>query len=303
MKKLITTGAKITATKEGRKMAKEAFRKLFKKHKSEVRRTKKTKGYVPTIPYNLKKADLKKKIRGTKLTASAEFKAQPGLKRRIRVGIERAKRDKKKFRPPVIVGKAFASDKPGRTMQIQPLTIDQRRRMKKEMEESAKRLYRKMFLEKKKKGGLHTIKIIKRKLEKASAAHAGQAKALGKVIGKKKLLLGGLLTTGIKAAVKGLKKSGATTTKLQRKHMAKDIRDHRSRGFKTGYKTRDMSDLTKRKHRLDAKDDMRAGIKMRVKDKKDLSLIRASSYKGDNSKAQYVSDMLKSARSYYKKMN
>ena len=58
MKKLITAGAKITATKEGRKMAKEAFRKLFKKHKSEVRRTKRTKGYVPvsythlTLPTN-----------------------------------------------------------------------------------------------------------------------------------------------------------------------------------------------------------------------------------------------------------
>jgi hypothetical protein len=29
---------------------------------------------------------------------------------------------------------------------------------------------------------LQTIKMVKRKLEKASAAHAGQAKALGKVI-------------------------------------------------------------------------------------------------------------------------
>ena len=217
MKKLITTGAKITATKEGRKMAKEAFRKLFRKHKSEVRRTKKTKGFVPTIPYNLKKADLKKKIRGTKLTASAEFKAQPGLKRRIRIGIERAKRDKKKFKPPVIVGKAFASDKPGRTMQIQPLTIAQRRLMKKEMDESAKRLYRKMFLDKKKKGGLHTIKMVKRKLEKASAAHAGQAKALGKVIDKKKLLLGGLLTKGIKEAAKKYFKHGRKTSEIVKK--------------------------------------------------------------------------------------
>ena len=42
-------------------MAKEAFRKVFRKHKSEVKRTKKTKGAVPTIPYQLKKADIKKK--------------------------------------------------------------------------------------------------------------------------------------------------------------------------------------------------------------------------------------------------
>ena len=159
------------------KTVKEGFRRLHKAHKAEVRRAKKTK--VPVIPLSLKKADFKRKIRGTKFTGAAEFKAQPGLKRRIRVGIERAKREKKKFRKPVIVGKAYASDKKGKTMQIQPLTIAQRRLMKKEMAESANRLYRKMFLEKKKKGGLHTIKMDKRKLEKASAAHAGQAKALG----------------------------------------------------------------------------------------------------------------------------
>ena len=38
-------------------------------------------------------------------------------------------------------------------------------------------------------GGMKTVKDGKRKLEKASAAHAGQAKALGLVIDKKKLLL------------------------------------------------------------------------------------------------------------------
>ena len=281
--------------------AKAAFRKAYKKHKGEVSRAKKQ--GTPVVPYSLIKSDIKRKIRGTKFTAAAEFKAQPGLKRRIRVGIERAKREKKKFRKPVILGKAYASDKKGKTMQIQPLTFKQRKQMKKEMEESAKRNYARLFSRNKKRGGLSTIKMVKSKLEKASAAHAGQAKALGKVIDKKKLLLGGLLTKGIKAAVKGLRKSGVTTTKLQRKHMAKDIKTHRSHGFKTGYRTRDMNDLTKRKHRLDAKSDMRAGIKMRTKDKKDLSLIRASSYKGDVSMAKYVSDSLKSARRYYKKIN
>ena len=39
------------------------------------------------------------------------------------------------------------------------------------------------------KVALSTIKMVKSKLEKASAAHAGQAKALGKVIDKKKLLV------------------------------------------------------------------------------------------------------------------
>ena len=190
--------------------AKAAFKKAYKKHKSEVSRAKKQ--GTPVVPYSLIKADIKRKIRGTKFTAAAEFKAQPGLKRRIRVGIERAKREKKKFRKPVILGKAYASDKKGKTMQIQPLTFKQRKQMKKEMEESAKRNYARLFSRNKKRGGLSTIKMVKSKLEKASEAHAGQAKALGKVIDKKKLLLGGLLTKGIKSVYKAYRKAGGRKT-------------------------------------------------------------------------------------------
>ena len=105
-------------------------------------------------------------------------------------------------------GKAYASDKKGKTMQIQPLTFAQRKQMKKEMAESAKRNYQRILMRNKKKGGLSTIKMVKSKLEKASAAHAGQAKALGKVIKKKKMLVGGLLTKGIKAAYKAYRKAG-----------------------------------------------------------------------------------------------
>ena len=196
--------------------AKAAFRKAYRKHKAEKKRQKIHKG-VPVVPYSLVKSDIKRKIRGTKFTAAAEFKAQPGLKRRIRVGIERAKREKKKFRKPVIVGKAYASDKKGKTMQIQPLTFKQRKQMKKEMEESAKRNYARLFSRNKKRGGLSTIKMVKSKLEKASAAHAGQAKALGKVIDKKKMLVGGLLTKGIKAAYKAYRKTGRKTSDVVKK--------------------------------------------------------------------------------------
>ena len=194
------------------KTVKEGFRRLHKAHKAEVRRAKKTK--VPVIPMSLKKADFKKKIRGTKFTGAAEFKAQPGLKRRIRVGIERAKREKKKHRTPILYGKAYASDKKGKTMQIQPLTVAQRKQMKKEMAAAADRNYKKVRLRKfgYNTGGMKTIKTVKKKLEKASAAHAGQAKALGKVIGKKKLLLGGLLTKGIKSAYKAYRKAGGRKT-------------------------------------------------------------------------------------------
>ncbi|MAL47005.1 hypothetical protein [Hyphomonas sp.] len=232
--------------------AKAAFRKAFRKHKSQVARAKKDakRGIRGTgiEPYDLVKADIKRKIRGTKFTASAEFKAQPGLKRRIRVGIERAKREKKKFRKPVIFGKAYASDKKGKTMQIQPLTIAQRRLMKKEMAESANRLYRKMFLEKKKKGGLHTIKMVKRKLEKASAAHAGQAKALGKVIGKKKMLMGGLLTSGIKAAAKKYFKHGNKTQQIINKHGGK--RSHAKDDVKSGIRDELKGKLSQKEYSI-----------------------------------------------------
>jgi hypothetical protein len=170
------------------KTVKEGFRRLHKAHKAEVRRNKKTKGATPVIPMSLKKADFKRKIRGTKFTGTAEFKAQPGLKRRIRVGIERAKREKKKFRTPVMYGKAYASDKKGKTMQIQPLTAKQRKQMKKEMAESANRNYLKV---RKKslgynKGGMKTVKMVKSKLEKHLQLMQVKLKHLVKLLIRKK---------------------------------------------------------------------------------------------------------------------
>lgn len=116
IKKGITFGIKVAASKEGRKMAKEAFRKAFKKHKSEVRRAKKV--GTPVVPYNLVKADIKRKIKGTKLTTAAEVKAVPGLRRRFISRIERAKRNRTPGGRPQIFGKAYASDKKGKTMNI-----------------------------------------------------------------------------------------------------------------------------------------------------------------------------------------
>ena len=68
------------------------------------------------------------------------------------------------------------------------------------------RKFMKERIGKKKLGGLNTIKMVKSKLEKASAAHAGQAKALGKIIPKK--MMGGLLTKGIKLGYKQYRKAG-----------------------------------------------------------------------------------------------
>ncbi len=126
--------------------AKAAFKRGFKQFKTQKARAKKL--GTPVVPYDLVKADIKRKIRGTKFTSQAEIKATPGAKRRIILRIERAKRAKAKNRKPVIYGKAYASDKAGKTMQIQPLTRKQRRDMKKEMAAAADRNYKKIRFKK-----------------------------------------------------------------------------------------------------------------------------------------------------------
>ena len=126
--------------------AKAAFKRGFKQFKTQKARAKKL--GTPVVPYDLVKADIKRKIRGTKFTSQAEIKATPGAKRRIILRIERAKRAKAKNRKPVIYGKAYASDKAGKTMQIQPLTRKQRRDMKKEMAAAADRNYKKVRFKK-----------------------------------------------------------------------------------------------------------------------------------------------------------
>ena len=126
--------------------AKAAFRRGFKQFKTQKARAKKL--GTPVVPYDLVKADVKRKIRGTKFTSQAEIKAVPGAKRRIILRIERAKRAKAKNKGPIIYGKAYASDKKGKTLQVQPLTRKQRRDMKKEMATAADRNYKRVRLRK-----------------------------------------------------------------------------------------------------------------------------------------------------------
>ena len=167
------------------KTAKEAFRKIYRKQKAQIRAAKRDPNRAGVEPYDLKKSFLKKQLRGLKVTGQAEFKAQPGLKNRIKLSIAKGKAEKAKFRKPAIVGKAYASDKAGKTMQIQPLTFAQRKLMKKEMAESAKRNYARLLTRNKKKGGdVRTLKNVAGKLDKASKAHAGQSKKLRKIISK-----------------------------------------------------------------------------------------------------------------------
>ena len=182
MKKLIFTTAK------------EAFRRGFRKYKRGQRKTER-------VPYDLVKADIKRSIRGTKFFVGAEAKARPGIGKK---GLPKGGR-------PRIFGKAYASDKRGKGMKIQMMTKQERAANQEAISQSVRK-FLKDRIGRKKKGGMQTVKMVKRKLEKASAAHAGQAKALGKVIDKKKLLLGGLLTKGIKTAYKAYRKAGGRKT-------------------------------------------------------------------------------------------
>jgi len=177
--------------------AKEAFRRGFKKYKRGKRETER-------VPYDLVKADIKRKIRGTRFYVGAEAKARPGIGSK---GLPKGGR-------PRFFGKAYASDKRGKSMQIPMMTKKQRAANQEAISQSVRK-FMKEKIGKKKKGGLQTIIKVKKGLEKASALHAGQAKSLGKLIPKK--LLGGFLTTGIKTAAKKYFKTGNKTQQIVNK--------------------------------------------------------------------------------------
>jgi len=117
---------------------------------------------------------------------------------------------------------------------------------------------------------------------------------------KKGYLVGGLITSGIKAAIKKL---GKKTINLQRDAMAKSIKEHRKHGFGTSYRTKDMTETTKKIKRIEAKEDMRQGIKTYLKDPKDKAKIKASSMKAFGPAAETIFKSLKEAKKYKKKLN
>jgi hypothetical protein len=222
MKKALEAGFKFTASKEGRRQAKEIFRKAFRKFKKQSKRER--------VPYPLIKADVKKKIKGTTLITKADIKANPGTKRRILLRIEKAKRERKRGGKPQIFGKAYASDKAGKGMQIPLVSKLDRRKIQSDISESVRAFMKKKTgfrkgkyiktdeplniygrpigkkprqkilgkakyvygatkvsppPKKKNKGGdVKAIKTVAAKLSKASKAHAGQSKVLKRIVSK-----------------------------------------------------------------------------------------------------------------------
>jgi len=98
--------------------AKAAFRKGFKKYKTEVRRQNKLPKQLRSIvvPYDLVKKDIKRKIKSTKFMDKAAYLAAPKTKSIPKGGPR-----------PQIFGKAYASDKKGKSMQIPMMTKEQRK--------------------------------------------------------------------------------------------------------------------------------------------------------------------------------
>ena len=112
--------------------------------------------------------------------------------------------------------------------------------------------------------------------------------------------MGGLITSGIKAAIKKL---GKKTINLQRDAMAKDIKQHRKMGFKTSYRTKDMSPTSVKLKRVAAKEDMRQGIKTFLTKKSDKAKIKASGDKAFGAGARLVFKSLKESQKKNKKLN
>ena len=120
--------------------AKAAFRKGFKKYKSEVRRQNKLPKQLRSIvvPYDLVKKDIKRKIKSTKFMDKAAYLAAPKTKSIPKGGPR-----------PQIFGKAYASDKKGKSMQIPMMTKEQRKANQEAISQSVRKFISEKFGRKK----------------------------------------------------------------------------------------------------------------------------------------------------------
>ena len=151
--------------------AKAGFRKLRKEHQSQVRRAKraaKKNINIPVEPYDLKKKAFKRSFRKTKFMDKAAYLAAPKTKKLPRGG------------KPTMIGKAFASDKRGKGLQVPMITKGQRKAIQRSISDSVRTFLREKGVKGYKSGGMN----------------------------KKSFLVGGLLTKGIKSFYKSYKQAG-----------------------------------------------------------------------------------------------
>jgi len=180
--------------------AKEQFRKALRTHKASVRRNKRSKGLTPIMDYGLLRNKVKRDIKNTKFMDKAAYKAAPKTKSLPKGGPR-----------PRIFGKAYASDKAGkRSMMIQMMTKKERAANQEAISQSVR-------------------KFMKERIGR---------KAQGGVV-VKKMLIGGLLTKGIKYGYKLYRKAGGKKTseivkdsKVSRSTAKRDVKSGISREIK-----------------------------------------------------------------------
>ena len=149
--------------------AKEQFRKALRTHKASVRANKKSKGFTPILDYGLLRNKVKRDIKNTKFMDKAAYKAAPKTKSLPKGGPR-----------PRIFGKAYASDKAGKRSMMIPMMTKKERAANQE--------------------------AISQSVRKFMKERIGRKAAGGVMV--KKMLVGGLLTKGIKYGYKQYRKAG-----------------------------------------------------------------------------------------------
>ena len=182
--------------------AKEQFRKAFRKYKSQVKRAKNPRvgGEIGVEPYDLKKSKIKREIRSTKFMDKAAYKAAPKTKSLPKGGPR-----------PRIFGKAYASDKAGKRSMMIPMMTKRERAANQEAISQSVRKFMKERIGRKAQGGV--------------------------VVNK--MLIGGLLTKGIKYGYKLYRKASGKKTseivkdsKVSRSTAKRDVKSGISREIK-----------------------------------------------------------------------
>ena len=114
--------------------AKEQFRKAFRKYKSEVRNAKTLSkiGKTPGVePYDIKKMSIKRQIRNTKFMDKAAYQQAPKTQSNKWMG-----------KRPQLIGKAYASDKKGKGLQIPMISAKERAAVQEGISQSVRKFMR-----------------------------------------------------------------------------------------------------------------------------------------------------------------
>ena len=146
--------------------AKEAFRRGYRKYKKGQRKTE-------SVPYDLVKSSIKRSIRSTKFMDKAAYQQAPKTASLPKGGPR-----------PRLIGKAYASDKRGKGLQIPMISAKERKLVQQGISDSVRKFMKDKIGRKAKGGDIKVLGSIAKKLSKASKAHAGQSKKIRRIVKK-----------------------------------------------------------------------------------------------------------------------